>query len=101
MGAIFDCLDPILTIASSLSFRDPFVSPMEMRKQADDAKQAFAGSHMSDHFALLAAFDEFQTLRQESSYSGVRQWCHDHFLVADTLAHISDMRYQLAQVRRA
>ena len=27
-GAIFGCLDPILTIAASLSFRDPFVIPL-------------------------------------------------------------------------
>lgn len=27
-GALFCCLDPVLTIAASLSFRDPFVIPL-------------------------------------------------------------------------
>jgi len=27
-GAIFSCLDPVLTIASTLGFRDPFVYPL-------------------------------------------------------------------------
>ena len=28
MGAIFSCLDPILTVAATLSFKDPFVIPL-------------------------------------------------------------------------
>lgn len=27
-GALFCCLDPVLTIAASLSFKDPFVIPL-------------------------------------------------------------------------
>jgi ATP-dependent RNA helicase DHX36 len=27
-GAIFGCLDPILSIAACLSFKDPFVTPL-------------------------------------------------------------------------
>ena len=29
------CLDPVLTIAASISFRSPFVSPFEKRDEAD------------------------------------------------------------------
>eukprot|EP00939_MAST-03C_sp_MAST-3C-sp1_P003634 g3634.t1 len=39
-GAIFKCLSPILTIAASLSFRSPFVAPLEKRDEADRAKRA-------------------------------------------------------------
>lgn len=28
MGAIFSCISPILTVAASLSFKDPFVTPL-------------------------------------------------------------------------
>lgn len=28
MAAIFSCLSPILTVAASLSFKDPFIMPM-------------------------------------------------------------------------
>ena len=34
-GAIFRCLDPILTIAAGLSYKDPFVTPLNCRLQAD------------------------------------------------------------------
>lgn len=33
-GAIFRCLDPILTIAAIMSFKSPFYSPMEQRDEA-------------------------------------------------------------------
>jgi ATP-dependent RNA helicase DHX57 len=33
-GSIFGCLDPILTIASIMSLKSPFTSPMEKREEA-------------------------------------------------------------------
>jgi ATP-dependent RNA helicase DHX36 len=30
-GAIFNCLDPILTIVSGLSVRDPFLTPFDKK----------------------------------------------------------------------
>lgn len=34
LGAIFRCLDPILTIAAGLSSKPLFVSPMDKREEA-------------------------------------------------------------------
>lgn len=31
LGAILNCLDPILTVAAGLSVRDPFLSPLEKK----------------------------------------------------------------------
>ena len=33
-GSVFGCLDPILTIASIMSLKSPFTSPMEKRAEA-------------------------------------------------------------------
>ncbi|KAK7896352.1 hypothetical protein WMY93_021677 [Mugilogobius chulae] len=35
-GAIFRCLDPALTIAASLAFKSPFVSPWDKREEANE-----------------------------------------------------------------
>lgn len=35
-GALFCCLDPVLTIAASLSFKDPFVIPLVRKMQIQD-----------------------------------------------------------------
>lgn len=39
-GLLFNCVDPMLTIAASLD-KSPFVSPFEKREQADEAKARF------------------------------------------------------------
>ncbi len=31
LGAIFNCLDPILTVVAGLSVRDPFLTPMDKK----------------------------------------------------------------------
>lgn len=31
LGAIFNCLDPILTVAAGLSVRDPFLTPLDKK----------------------------------------------------------------------
>lgn len=31
VGAIFNCLDPVLTIVSGLSVRDPFLTPFDKK----------------------------------------------------------------------
>ena len=36
LGAVLGALDPILTIAATLGYRDPFVNPPTKRQQADE-----------------------------------------------------------------
>lgn len=31
LGAIFNCLDPVLTVVSGLSVRDPFLTPFDKK----------------------------------------------------------------------
>jgi HrpA-like RNA helicase len=54
-GCIFRCLDPVLTIAASMSFRSPFMSPLDKREEADKIKQTFA-REKSDHITMLRAY---------------------------------------------
>uniref|UniRef100_A0A667Z0R9 Putative ATP-dependent RNA helicase DHX57 n=1 Tax=Myripristis murdjan TaxID=586833 RepID=A0A667Z0R9_9TELE len=54
-GAIFRCLDPALTIAASLAFKSPFVSPWDKREEANEKKLSYALAN-SDHLALLQAY---------------------------------------------
>jgi ATP-dependent RNA helicase DHX36 len=39
MGAIFSCVDPITTVAASLSFKDPFVTPLVSSIDWDKTRQ--------------------------------------------------------------
>lgn len=49
MGAIFGCLDPILTVAASLSFKDGFYIPLGKEKAVDRIRKGFSGDTKSDH----------------------------------------------------
>ncbi|VTJ91320.1 Hypothetical predicted protein, partial [Marmota monax] len=54
-GSIFRCLDPALTIAASLAFKSPFVSPWDKKEEANQKKLEFAFAN-SDYLALLQAY---------------------------------------------
>jgi len=43
MGSVFQCLDPVLTIAAALAYRSPFVLPIDRKEEADAVKRSFAG----------------------------------------------------------
>lgn len=99
MGAVFGCLDPVLTIAATLTQRSPFVMPLERRAEADAARRSLARGAVSDHWALLNAADHFQRLRAARRFGELRDWCSRNFVVYNTLDLICSLRLQLAQVR--
>eukprot|EP00057_Strongylocentrotus_purpuratus_P028270 XP_011682744.1 PREDICTED: putative ATP-dependent RNA helicase DHX57 [Strongylocentrotus purpuratus] len=95
-GAIFQCLDPVLTIAASLSFRSPFMAPFDKRDQADKKRQEFAVGN-SDHLTLLRAYTGWTTAIERSNYFSYR-FCHENFLSVKTLQMIASMKHQFAEL---
>lgn len=57
-AVVLKCLDPILTIACMLSYREPFVLPAQgsQKRAAMQCRRCFAANTFSDHMALLRAF---------------------------------------------
>lgn len=57
-AVVLKCLDPILTIACTLAYRDPFVLPMQpsQKRASMLCRKRFAAGTFSDHMALLRAF---------------------------------------------
>ncbi|KAK9170294.1 hypothetical protein Syun_002434 [Stephania yunnanensis] len=94
IGSIFQCLNPALTIASALAYRDPFVMPINRKEDADAAKRSFAGdscSLYSDHIALLKAFDSWMDAKRNGRD---RSFCWENFLSPVTLQMMENMRNQ-------
>eukprot|EP00252_Welwitschia_mirabilis_P018479 TRINITY_DN4106_c0_g1_i1.p1 TRINITY_DN4106_c0_g1~~TRINITY_DN4106_c0_g1_i1.p1 ORF type:complete len:1010 (-),score=207.73 TRINITY_DN4106_c0_g1_i1:315-3344(-) len=96
MGAVFQCLEPALVIASALSYRDPFVLPIDKKELVQDVKKHFAGDSCSDHICLWRAFKSWQAAK--CSGKNIRQFCYHHFLSAPTLQLMEDMQNQLYQL---
>jgi ATP-dependent RNA helicase DHX36 len=97
-GAMFSCLDPVLTIAAGVGFRSPFVSPMDKRDEADEAKRKIAGAGAtSDHLTLVRAYAGW--IRAKARGRGFeRDFLAKTFLSAQTLRQISEMRQQYVEL---
>ncbi|WOL01197.1 DExH-box ATP-dependent RNA helicase DExH3 [Canna indica] len=90
-GAMFNCLDPILTVVAGLSVRDPFLTPFDKKDLAESAKSQFSCRDYSDHLALARAYEGWKDAERE--HSGY-EYCWKNFLSAQTLKAIDSLRKQ-------
>ncbi|XP_057423201.1 DExH-box ATP-dependent RNA helicase DExH5, mitochondrial isoform X2 [Lotus japonicus] len=88
LGAIFSCLDPILTVVAGLSVRDPFLAPMDKKDLADAAKSQFSGAY-SDHLALLSAYEGWKDADIDL---GGYEYCWKNFLSLQSMKAIDALR---------
>lgn len=88
LGAIFSCLDPVLTIVAGLSVRDPFLTPMDKKELAEAAKAQFSRDY-SDHLALVRAYDGWKSAEKE--YGGY-DYCWKNFLSVQSMKAIDSLR---------
>ncbi|KAL2904761.1 DExH-box ATP-dependent RNA helicase DExH5 mitochondrial [Bienertia sinuspersici] len=88
IGAIFNCLDPVLTIVAGLSVRDPFLTPMDKKDLAEAAKAQFSRD-FSDHLALVRAYEGWKNAEKE--YSGY-DYCWKNFLSVQSMKAIDSLR---------
>lgn len=61
-AVVMKCLDPVITIVSALSVKDPFLISVN-EKEADIAfnvKKEFSDDSLSDHYMLLNAFNSWR-----------------------------------------
>ncbi|XP_023379781.1 ATP-dependent RNA helicase DHX36 [Pteropus vampyrus] len=83
-GALFCCLDPVLTIAASLSFKDPFVIPLGKEKVADSRRKELAKDSKSDHLTVVNAFEGWEEARRRG-FRYEKDYCWEYFLSSNTL----------------
>mgnify|MGYP002803825931 CR=1 FL=1 len=94
LGAIMSCLDPVLTIASSMGFRDPYVVPLNKEKQADECRRTFSPGTQSDHLTLYQAFKKWESADR---CGNGHQFCWENFLSQSVLQLIKNMKTQFAE----
>ncbi|XP_074435207.1 putative ATP-dependent RNA helicase DHX57 [Larus michahellis] len=95
-GTIFRCLDPALTIAASLAFKSPFVSPWDKREEANKKKLEFAVGN-SDYLALLQAYKGWRLSIQEGSQASYN-YCRENFLSGRVLQEIASLKRQFTEL---
>jgi pre-mRNA-splicing factor ATP-dependent RNA helicase DHX15/PRP43 len=91
----FGCLQEALSIIAALSVQNPFSRPIDQRKQADAAREAFAHPD-GDHLTLL------NVMRQYSLDPAARKdpstWCWNNYLNPRAMKAAIDIRAQLERV---
>ncbi|XP_063175955.1 3'-5' RNA helicase YTHDC2 isoform X2 [Chroicocephalus ridibundus] len=99
-AVVLKCLDPILTIACTLAYRDPFVLPAlaSQKRAAMLCRKRFTAGTFSDHMALLRAFQAWQKARSDG---WERAFCEKNFLSQATMEIVIGMRTQLLGQLRA
>uniref|UniRef100_A0A2K6FDA9 RNA helicase n=1 Tax=Propithecus coquereli TaxID=379532 RepID=A0A2K6FDA9_PROCO len=92
-AVVLKCLDPILTIACTLAYRDPFVLPTQasQKRAAMLCRKRFTAGTFSDHMAWQKA----------RSDGWERAFCEKNFLSQATMEIIIGMRTQLLGQLRA
>lgn len=97
---IFRCLDPVLTIVSTLSVKDPFILPSDSkdRHRAAAVRKEFAEDSYSDHMVMLRMFQQWLN---KKSMKKDRQFCREKFLSNGNLDMMSGVRSQILGYLRA
>lgn len=93
MGAIFSCLDPILSVAAFLDFKDAFQMPLGKEKIAREKKLQLSNGQNSDHLLYYEALRQFEEL----DYYNRRHFCWEYFLSQNTLTLLSNMKKQFME----
>ncbi|ALC40030.1 CG1582 [Drosophila busckii] len=96
-GAIFQCLDSVLTIAACLSNKSPFMSPLNKRTEAEKCKRQYAIGN-SDHLTVLNAYRKWLEVHRRGSFSASRSYASEHFLSLNTLETIAELKYQYLEL---
>lgn len=97
---ILKCIDPVLTIVSVLSVKDPFILPNQIseRGKALEAKKRLSEDSLSDHMTLLRAFQKWI---DNKSCKREKYFCNEHFISSGSMDTINAVRSQIIGHLRA
>jgi len=117
LGAMFSCLSPIMTIAASLNFKDPFFMPVSnllitlfgstyscrliiffiiqtnKEYQCCEIKKKMDEGHQSDHLMVARVMNEFLFAKQENK---AWEFCTENFLMFNTMNMLHELKSQYA-----
>ncbi|KAH9518412.1 3'-5' RNA helicase ythdc2 [Bulinus truncatus] len=98
-SVVLKCLDPVLTIVCTLSFKEPFIIPAlpSEKRSVMGKRRRFAEETYSDHMVFLRSFQAWQKAKSEG---WERAFCDKNYISSSTMEMLLGMRMQLlAQLR--
>ncbi|KAJ1522137.1 hypothetical protein ONE63_002448 [Megalurothrips usitatus] len=91
MGALFSCVDPVCSVAASLSFKDAFMIPLGKEKEVDRIRLQLSNGSKSDH---LLTGNVLMQWEDEVARGRGGQFCWKNYLSQNTLTMLRDMKKQ-------
>ncbi|KAK9870829.1 hypothetical protein WA026_009793 [Henosepilachna vigintioctopunctata] len=95
-GAIFSCVDAVLTMAACLSFKSPFLTPFDKKELANEKKMQFS-TGFSDQITVFTAYKKWLAAYKKSTQTG-RNFANENYLSFKTLISISDIKHQFLEL---
>lgn len=100
-GVFFRCLEPAVTLAAILSTRDPFLAPIDVKKEAAAVKESWSPQdYRSDPLAVLRAYQSWVVMQDRGEYVSANRFAHDNFLSKLTLVQIQKVAGHIVQSMR-
>lgn len=96
LAAIFGCLEPVVSIAAALTFKDPFVIPLHKEELVRRCKKTLAEGSSSDHLLIARVMSQYRSALQ-SGWSQAKHFCYQNFLSYNTMSMLSDMADQFCK----
>lgn len=88
----------MLILGALSSSRDVFVSPPDMRRDAEKAKLAFTRGTCSDHLAYLNAFREWREIRDRQGQYPAHRFAEENFLHRGALKTVDQTACQIEDI---
>jgi HrpA-like RNA helicase len=98
LSVIFRCLDPILILGAASNERSLFVSPLERRKEANEARNSFTQGSNSDHIALINAFREMRYIRASRGEHAMNAFARQNFIHTGAFRTIDNTVQQIEAI---
>lgn len=87
LGVVFKCLDPILTLAASVTSPPPFITRAELRSEVDKQRLQFTYGERSDHLVVINLWNEWCKIRQDVTNQQSSTYRPPRFRDADDFSH--------------
>ena len=96
LGAVFSCLDPVLSVVSCLEYKSPFIVTNKTRELMA-AVDMMASNTLSDHLSIaniLSVWEGFNARGGQAKTREVQDFCYNNFLSQNVLLTIEKNKRQ-------
>lgn len=96
LSSIFSCVDPITSVAASLTFKNAFYAPLGKENLVDRIKYDFSADTKSDHLMMSNVIEQWRNAK-ERGFGYENGFCRDNFLSISILNQLENMKKQFSE----